>query len=352
MIIRNKMESLLTGMLPDELSEHLSLKPSFRGKQVFEWIHKGITSFQEMTNLPLELREALKEVPVLSSEVSKEAISDDGTSKITLKLHDNKFIESVLLVDENDRKTACLSSQAGCAMGCTFCKTATMGLLRNLTAGEIVEQFLHLQSRYGNISNIVFMGMGEPMANLVEVIKSIEILHHPMGQNIGLRKITISTSGLTEKIIELADIGLPVRLAVSLISADEKIRAELMPVAGKETLKGLKESLIYFQERAKKRITIEYVLMAGVNDRKEDAIKLRHFTHNIKTIVNIIPWNPVEDLPYQEPDDKTVESFITMLEELSITVTKRYRKGRSVNGACGQLAVLQNSSDSSDSGRA
>ncbi len=345
------MESLLTGMLPDELAKHLALRPSFRGKQVFEWIHRGITNFTEMTNLPLEVRETLKERSILTSEVSKEALSDDGTAKITLKLQDNSFIESVLLVDENDRKTACLSSQAGCAMGCTFCSTATMGLIRNLTAGEIVEQFLHLQSRYGNISNIVFMGMGEPLANLTEVMKSIKILHHPKGQNIGHRKITISTSGLTVKIKELADIGIPVRLAVSLISADEKIRAELMPVAGKETLKDLKASLVYFQEKAKKRITIEYVLMAGINDKKEDAIKLRHFTHNIKTIVNIIPWNPVEDLPYQEPDDRTVESFITMLEELSITVTKRYRKGRSVNGACGQLAVLQNSPDSSDSGR-
>ena len=346
------MESLLTGMLPDELAQHLFLKPSFRGKQVFEWIQRGITSFAEMTNLSLELRETLKDRPILTSEVSKEVLSNDGTAKITIKLQDNSFIESVLLIDENDRKTACLSSQAGCAMGCTFCKTATMGLIRNLTAGEIVEQFLHLQSRYGNISNIVFMGMGEPLANLTEVMKSIKILHHPIGQNIGHRKITISTSGLTVKIKELADIGIPVKLAVSLISADEKIRAELMPVAGKETLKAIKASLVYFQEKAKKRITIEYVLMAGINDRKEDAIKLRHFTHNIKTIVNIIPWNPVEDLPYQEPDDKTVESFINMLEELSITVTKRYRKGRSVNGACGQLAVLQNSSDSSDSGRA
>lgn len=346
------MESLLTGMLPDELAQHLFLKPSFRGKQVFEWIQRGITSFAEMTNLSLELRETLKDRPILTSEVSKEVLSSDGTAKITIKLQDNSFIESVLLIDENDRKTACLSSQAGCAMGCTFCNTATMGLIRNLTAGEIVEQFLHLRSRYGNISNIVFMGMGEPLANLTEVMKSIKILHHPMGQNIGHRKITISTSGLTAKIKELADIGIPVKLAVSLISADEKIRAELMPVAGKETLKALKASLVYFQEKAKKRITIEYVIMAGINDRKEDAIKLRHFTHNIKTIVNIIPWNPVEGLPYREPDDKTVESFINMLEELSITVTKRYRKGRSVNGACGQLAVLQNSPDSSDSRRA
>lgn len=346
------MESLLTGMLPDELARYLGLEPSFRGKQVFEWIHRGITNFAEMTDLPLEVRETLKGRSILTSEVSKEALSDDGTAKITLKLQDNSFIESVLLVDENDRKTACLSSQAGCAMGCTFCKTATMGLIRNLTAGEIVEQFLHLQSRYGNISNIVFMGMGEPLANLTEVMKAIKILHHPRGQNIGHRKITISTSGLTAKIKELADIGIPVRLAVSLINADEKIRAELMPVAGKETLKELKASLFYFQEKAKKRITIEYVLMAGINDKKEDAIKLRHFTHNIKTIVNIIPWNPVEGLPYQEPEDTTVESFITMLEELSITVTKRYRKGRSVNGACGQLAVREDSSDSSNSSRA
>jgi 23S rRNA (adenine2503-C2)-methyltransferase len=344
------MKPILTGMMPDELAEYLALKPKFRGKQVFEWIHKGITQFQDMTNLPLELRESFQDVSIISSKVSEEAVSEDGTSKITIKLLDSRYIESVLLIDENDRRTACLSSQAGCAMACTFCKTATMGLLRNLSAGEIVEQFLHLQSRYGNISNIVFMGMGEPLANMDEVIKSIKILHHPMGQNIGLRKITISTSGLSKKIRELANMELPVRLAVSLISADQIIREELMPVAGKESLKQLKESLIFFQRVTKKRITLEYVIMAGINDSKEDSIKLRHFVNDLKVVVNIIPWNPVEDLPYREPDDKTVNSFITMLENLSIPVTKRYRKGRSVNGACGQLAALQNSSDPADSG--
>lgn len=346
------MKPLLTGMMPEELSEYLALKPAFRARQVFEWIHRGITNFQEMTNLPLELRNSLKDIPVLSSEISKESISEDGTAKITLKLFDNSFIESVLLVDENDRKTACLSSQVGCAMGCTFCKTATMGLIRNLSAGEIVEQFLHLQNRYGSISNIVFMGMGEPLANLAEVLKSINILHHPKGQNIGLRKITVSTCGITSKIKDLANTELPVKLAVSLISADESIRQELMPVAEKEPLKKLKESLVYFQRKTKKRITLEYVLMAGVNDTKADAVKLRHFVNDLKVIVNIIPWNPIEGLPYQEPDDKTVDSFIAILENLSIPVTRRYKKGRSVNGACGQLAVLQNSSDSTDSSRA
>ncbi|MEA1910762.1 MAG: 23S rRNA (adenine(2503)-C(2))-methyltransferase RlmN [Spirochaetota bacterium] len=343
------MKPLLTGMLPEELATYLALKPDFRAKQIFEWIHKGITSFQEMTNLPLELRESFKDLPILSSEISEEAVSEDGTSKITLKLYDGGYIESVVLIDDNNRRTACLSSQAGCAMGCTFCKTATMGLLRNLSAGEIVEQFLHLQTKYGNISNIVFMGMGEPLANLEEVLKSIQILHHPKGQNIGLRKITISTSGITKKIRDLANTELPVRLAVSLISADEKIREDLMPVAGKEPLKQLKQSMIYFQRITKKRITMEYVLMAGINDTKEDAIKLRHFVDGLKVIVNIIPWNPVEELSYQEPDEKTVNAFITMLEDLSIPVTTRYRKGRSVNGACGQLAVLQNSSNPSDS---
>ncbi len=343
------MKAVLSGMMPDELAEHLSLKPSFRGKQVFEWIHKGVSGFSEMTNLSLEIRESLKNTEILSSEVSLESVSEDGTAKITIKLQDNSFIESVLLVDDNDRKTACLSSQAGCAMGCTFCKTATMGLIRNLSAGEIVEQFLHLQKRYGNISNIVFMGMGEPLANLSEVLKSIRILHHPLGQNIGHRKITISTSGLSSGIRELADREIPVRLAVSLISAESELREKLMPVAGKESLKKLKESIGYFQTKTKKRITLEYVLMAGINDKKEDAIKLRHFINKLKVIVNIIPWNPVEDLPFREPDEDTVNSFIAALEDLSIPVSKRYRKGRSVNGACGQLAVLQNSSDSPDS---
>lgn len=345
------MERILSGLLPDEITKTLDLQQSFRGRQIFKWIHRGVTSFEEMTDLPKALRSSLIETEKLfSSEISKEVVSDDGTVKITVKLSDNTFVEAVLLEDETGRKTACLSSQAGCAMGCAFCRTGAMGLLRNLEAGEIIEQYLLLQNRYGRIPNIVFMGMGEPFANTENVKKAIRIFHHPEGPNIGLRKITISTCGIVSGIEDLTINGPAVRLAVSLVSADPEVRTRIMPITKSNSLSELKKSLKQYQKTTKKRFTLEYVLLGGINDTLKDAEKVRHFLDNMKAVVNVIPWNPADELNFAEPSEERVAAFLTRLEELNVPVTRRYRRGRGINGACGQLAVFENSTDPPDPG--
>ena len=206
--------------------------PRFRGKQIFSWIYKGVTDYQKMTNLSPALRAALAEsVPLYSSSVESEHPDEDGTLKLRIRLHDGLFIEAVLLTDQEDRKTACLSSQAGCAMGCTFCRTGEMGIKRNLTTGEMAEQFLHLEKRTGPIGHIVFMGMGEALDNYTNFVKTAALLSHQDGRGMSPRRMTISTCGLIPEIKRLADEGIQVRLAVSLNSAIQKTRESIMPIA-------------------------------------------------------------------------------------------------------------------------
>ncbi len=335
-------EVFLCGLLPDQVVRSLGIQPAFRGKQLFEWIHqKGARDFDSMTNLPADLRARLTELfgSPFSSRISEVHEDSDGTVKILLELHDGELIESVLLLDENGRRTACLSSQIGCALGCTFCRTGTMGLIRNLTAGEIVEQYLHLRGNYGDIHNIVFMGMGEPLMNLSEVLRAIEIFHHPRGLNIGMRRMTVSTSGILEGIDTLAETGLQVRLAVSLITADQELRAQLMPIARSVQLDQLQAALVRFQRSQGRRITLEYVVFHRRNTRPEDVEALVQFIKPLQVLVNIIPWNPVEGMSFQEPSEQEVKQFQQTLERKGINTSRRYRRGRGINGACGQLAV-------------
>lgn len=338
-------DTSLCGLLPAELTEQLEISPRFRGDQLYQWIHqKGVFDFTEMSNLPAALREDLtaRYSKVLSSQVDTVNEDADGTVKISVRLHDDALIEAVLLADESGRKTACLSSQVGCALGCTFCKTATMGFIRNLSAGEIVEQLLHLKQHYGDIANVVFMGMGEPLLNFDEVARAIEIMHHPDGHNIGKRKITISTSGILAGIHRLAEEGPHVRLALSLVTADQQLREKLMPIARSTPLKELQTALLHYQQATGKRITLEYVLFQGLNTRKADLNALRDFIRPLRVLVNLIPWNPVEELPYSEPQHSEIAGFTQMLEAAGIKTSRRYRRGRGVNGACGQLAVPRN----------
>lgn len=335
-------EPSLCGLLPDQLCETAGISPAFRGRQLFEWIHHhGVLDFDGMTSLPGQMRADLinRYDRPLSTRVDQVREDSDGTAKISLRLHDGRLVESVLLNDENGRKTACLSSQVGCALGCTFCRTGMMGLIRNLSAGEIVEQYLHLRQLYGEIGNIVFMGMGEPLMNLGEVLPAIDIFHRPEGINLGMRRITISTSGVATGIYRLCDAGIPVRLAVSLITADQDLREELMPIARSVPLKNLQQALIKFQELHNKRITLEYVVFRGINTRDMDADLLEEFIRPLQAMVNIIPWNPVEELSYEEPSEKEIQRFVQKLTDRNIPVTRRYRRGRGINGACGQLAT-------------
>ncbi|WP_319560936.1 23S rRNA (adenine(2503)-C(2))-methyltransferase RlmN [Marispirochaeta sp.] len=346
------MSSLLAS-LPREISHTLGSEPGFRGQQIFSWIHqKGSRDFDEMTDLPKGLRQKLEaEHTILPAGIDTAEEAADGTTKIRLKLNDGALIEAVLLRDTADRLTACLSTQVGCAMGCRFCKTATMGFIRNLDAAEIIGQLYLLETAAErSIDNIVFMGMGEPFNNYDQVSKTVQVLTHPEGRNMGQRRFTVSTSGIIDGIRSLGTDHPQVRLAASLVSADPATREALMPVEHKNPLPRLKEALMAYQQAGGRRITLEYVLLKGVNDRKEDPMLVRKFAHGLRCNINLIPWNPADGmapvklpqgkvLPLEEPDAKRVNWFREELENLGLTVVLRHRKGRGVNAACGQLAT-------------
>ena len=329
---------VLSGLLPAEICESLSLKQAFRGKQIFQWIGKGAESFDEMTNLSLDLRNELKEKVLLrSTTVSKVLEDPDGTIKLQVTLSDGLAVETVLLTDREDRKTACVSCQVGCAMNCAFCQTGHLGLARSLTAGEIVEQFLALEKHAGTLDNIVFMGMGEPMMNLDNVRKAIAILTNKEGRALSGRRITLSTSGVIKGIYDLADNGPAIRLAVSLTTADEALREKLMPICRTNPLPELRKAIDYFAKKTGKRVTLEAALLHDTNTSIDSATNMINFARGLDVHVNLIPWNPVEGLEFSEPSAKECKNFVYHLEKAGINVTLRTRRGREIGGACGQL---------------
>jgi 23S rRNA (adenine2503-C2)-methyltransferase len=331
----------LSGLLPAEIVASCSLDKSFQGKQIFKWIARGADSFDLMTDLSASLRSRLAEsFRVRSSTIGERLADSDGTVKIALALSDGNVVECVLLVDSEGRKTACLSSQVGCPMGCAFCRTGQLGFARNLEASEIVDQFLVLNAEFGPLQNIVFMGMGEPLLNLEAVRKAIAILTHADGLGLSRRRITLSTSGLVEGIRDLADNGPDVRLAVSLTAADPAVRTPLMPITRSNPLPELREALLYYQEKTKDRITLEAVLIGGVNTAPGDVDALRAFIDGLQVTMNLIPWNRVPGMDFREPTRQELEDFESMLEERGIQFTQRARRGRGVSGACGQLGTV------------
>ena len=332
------MKLPLAALTPVEIAASLSLKNKFTGKQIFSWIQKSVFNFDKMTDLAKNLREELKEKAVsVSSQIEEEFPGNDSSIKFKIMLKDGLAIESVLLTDKTERKTLCVSSQAGCGMGCKFCRTGLMGLKRNLEAYEIVEQYLLIKERYGDISNIVFMGMGEPLANIDNLRKSILILNNKNGTGMSLRRITVSTCGIISGIENLIENGPNVRLAFSLITANPELREDLIPSAKINPLPELKKVLLKFQEKTGKRITYELVLLGGINDSKKHIDEIINFIPPVKVNVNIIPWNSAEELDYKAPDYKTIQDIIKTLENRNIPVTKRFRRGKGINAACGQL---------------
>jgi 23S rRNA (adenine2503-C2)-methyltransferase len=326
---------------PTELSELLGLEKTFQGKQVYQWAVKGVESFDAMTNLPKVLRERLSnEHPsTFSSKVLTSQTDDDGAAKLALELFDGNIVECVLLTDKEGELTACVSSQVGCAMGCRFCRTGTLKLKRNLKDFEIVEQFMHLQNvAPGKISHVVFMGMGEPFANLENVLSAITFLHDPEGLNLSHRRITISTCGVVPGINELARRKVPVKLAVSLVTADDEKRSSLMPVNRAYPLKELRDALVRFQKVSGRRFTFEYCMIHDMNIAEEDADKLARFCRSLEVIVNLIPFNPCPELPYETPTDSEIRFFTNALTRRGVEYTIRISRGRSIRGACGQLA--------------
>ena len=329
---------ILPGLLPDEITESLNLQQKFRGLQIFKWIGSGITSFDQMTNLSKDVRQMLSERAVLrSSKVTQTLKDPDGTIKLQITLSDGRAVETVLLTDKEGRKTACVSCQAGCAMKCAFCQTGTLGLARNLTPAEIVEQFLFLEQECGHLDNIVFMGMGEPMMNLEGIRKAIAVLTDKRGRNLSGRRITLSTSGIIKGVYDLADNGPNIRLAVSLTTANEDLRTELMPVNKGNPLPELRKAIDYYAKKSGRRVTLEAALLAGKNTDKESAEKMISFAKGIDVNVNLIPWNPVATLPFTEPSNSEVHFFVNYLEKAGVNVTLRTKRGRKIGGACGQL---------------
>ncbi|MDR3168125.1 MAG: 23S rRNA (adenine(2503)-C(2))-methyltransferase RlmN [Treponema sp.] len=341
---RQPLLPVLCGLLPEELQEILKPHPAFRSRQIFQWIARGVLSFSEMTDLSQALRKELEtRFTLYSAAVSGRLEDKDGTVKLRITLRDGVSIESVLLSDGEDRRTACLSSQAGCPAACLFCKTGRGGFNRNLDASEIVEQFLRLRFLAPDIANIVVMGMGEPLLNLGELRKALNILTAPEGLGISKRRITLSTSGIVTGILDLADQGPPVRLALSLTTADEVLRERLMPITKTNPLPQVKEALRYYQKKQGRRITLETVLLGGINTRRQDAEALAAFAEGLEVVVNLIPWNPVEGpefegRPLREPGEGETEEFAAALVRRGLKITRRMGKGRNIAGACGQLA--------------
>lgn len=318
------------------LSEQLG-HPAFRGKQIADWLYKkGVRDIDAMTNLPAAFRERLRaDASLTRSEVVKQSRSPDGTTKYLLKLADGETIESVLL-PYSDRTSVCVSTQIGCPAGCLFCATAMCGFVRNLTAGEIVDQVLTLQEQGGRrITHVVFMGMGEPLLNLDNVLAAIHLLNDEVG--IGMRHITISTVGISPAIRQLQEMDLQLTLAISLHAPANELRRRLIPISAKYPLDQLMAACRDYANFTKRRVTFEYLLLAGVNDSPEHASELAHLLRHTLCNVNLIPYNEVEGKPYKRPTRSAIQAFRSVLEESGIETTQRMERGHSVSAACGQL---------------
>ena len=340
------MAEVLSGLLPERIAELIAPEPAFRSRQIFKWIADGVQSFDGMTNVPLGVRSLLAEkTKLFSTSIRKVLEDEDGTAKLQMDLGDGLTVETVLLLDNEGRKTACLSCQAGCAMGCTFCKTGSLGFARNLTAAEIVEQFLYLERKYGKLQNIVFMGMGEPMHNLSAIREALAVLAHKDGRALSLRRVTVSTCGIIDGIYDLADRGPAVRLALSLTTADPDLREELMPIAKSQPLEKLGQAVRHYSDKSGYRCTLEAVLLKGVNTGERSARNFIRFARGLPVHINLIPWNPIDGMPYETPDAGEVALFCRRLQEAGLNVTVRTKRGTSIAGACGQLGVVKDTSE-------
>ena len=311
----------------------------FRAKQVFRQIHVNkINDFDQMTDLPLDMREKLdqdfeiQKVKLLETYESK----IDSTKKYLFELNDGNIIEAVFM-EYDDRKTICISSQVGCRMGCTFCASTKNGLVRHLSASEIIDEVYELERLNGDINNIVIMGIGEPLDNFNNITKFIEIITDQKGRNLSHRSITLSTSGLTPKIYELADTGLDVNLAVSLHYPTDEQRKEYMPVARKYNINGLLKATDYYLDKTKRRVSFEYVVIDGVNNGDVDVKNLTKLMRGKNVHINLIPLNPIEEFKHGKTSKKVINDFKDKLSKNGLNATIRYSMGQDIDASCGQL---------------
>ncbi len=330
------------GLTLDQLRGHLVGlgKEKFRASQVFKWVYQQrVTDFSQMTNLSKSFRESLPEIFDMNPlKLSQHLKSEDGTEKFLFDIGDGKTVETVLIPSSDERLTLCVSSEVGCNMACRFCFTAKQKLQRRLTSGEIVGQFMGVQDAIGmkrRISNIVFMGMGEPLDNPDAVFDSIEILTSELGVNLSRKKVTVSTSGLVPQIPLVAKNR--VRLAVSLNASTNEIRDHVMPINKKYPMNQLLDECRRYAFETKDKVTFEYVLLKGVTDRIEDAIRLKNITQDIPCKINIIPFNEHPNSGFERPSDETVLKFQKKLMDLGVHVLLRKTMGRDIYAACGQL---------------
>lgn len=319
----------------------------FRADQIFRWIHgRGATRFAEMTDVSRPLRNRLAEAAHIGTLTLLDVRdSEDGSAKLALKTEDGHVVEAVLMPDAH-KVSVCLSSQVGCAQGCGFCATAGLGLRRSLRAGEIAAQ-LYAVRRYladrgdeRRISNVVYMGMGEPLANLEGTTRSIRLLTHPLGANLSSRRITVSTVGIVPALERFGAHQPQVNLAISLNATDQQTRERIMPAARRYPLDVLLRAVRRFPLEKRRRVTWEYVLLKGVNDREEDARRLPRLVAGIPSKFNLIAWNPVEGLSFEPPDPEAVEAFADPVRRAGLTVVVRQSRGADIAAACGQLAGL------------
>jgi 23S rRNA (adenine2503-C2)-methyltransferase len=327
----------------------------FRAKQIVEWLYeKRAKTWDEMSNLPHALREELKttfsldRLPVVRLTGSK-----DTTRKFLFRLHDGRLVETVKIPanvhfdgGQSDRITLCVSSQVGCAYDCKFCASGLAGFTRNLEVEEIVGQVMAAEEESGeSVRNLVFMGMGEPLANFTRLTKAITILNAPWGLNIGARHMTVSTSGLAPQIEKLAELPIQIRLAISLHGASDEVREQIMPVNKKYPIARLFEALEVWREKKKQKITLEYILIEGVNDSLAQASLLAKRARGLDAKVNLIPYNTVEGLPWSRPTEAQCEAFLQVLTRAGVVATLRREKGHDISAACGQLRLQQETAE-------
>ncbi len=335
----------LTDLEPSELEALLEElgAPRFHARQIFQWIYKrGVTDIDRMTDLPRPLRATLKAAATIATpRIARKDVSSDGTTKYLLELEDGALIESVYIPD-TPAQTFCISSQVGCAMRCAFCLTGKMGIIRNLTAGEIVSQVRVLASDLDLLDrrfNIVLMGMGEPLHNYDETMKALRMMASPLGLDLSPRRITLSTVGVVPALERLAKEPFMPNLAISLHATSEEQRDTLVPINRKYSLEQLLDACRQFPVKRRDRITFEYVLLSGVNDTPEDARRLVRLLSGIRAKVNLLPLNEAPSIPFTRPSDDRVTRFAEILANHGVTVSVRKSRGRDIRAACGQLIV-------------
>ncbi|MBS1555339.1 MAG: 23S rRNA (adenine(2503)-C(2))-methyltransferase RlmN [Bacteroidetes bacterium] len=330
----------------DELKEFFVSQgdKAFRAQQVYDWLwNKSAKSFEQMTNLSLETREMLKKNFVINHiKVDKMQRSEDGTIKNAVMLHDGLVVESVLIPTEK-RITACVSSQVGCSLACKFCATARLKRQRNLSPDEIYDQVVAIKEQaemfFGRpLTNIVFMGMGEPLLNYNNVLAAIDKITNQKGLGMATKRITVSTVGVAKMIMKMADDGVKFNLAVSLHAAINKTRSSIMPINDTNSLEELGEALKYWYQKTKSKVTYEYVVWKGVNDTEEHARALLKFCKLVPSKVNLIEYNPIDEGEFQQADDKVLDMYMHLLESNGITTRIRKSRGKDIDAACGQLA--------------